>query len=180
MDEGRIGQNAPITFPKVPGSIRLDLEVGGIPVQLGDTLDSDEWRKARATGIFGRASLVGKLLLGVGLSPGEAYTAKNQDLGLFGGKVFVAPDLGDGPLKFGTSALAIFRSDRLYRLRVGVSGNRKAASHFARQCAHALIRLAGEPNQRTKGGAHVWWGSTDRLTLVHTADAYLLHERITG
>lgn len=180
MNEGRIGHNAPVTFPKVPGPIRLDLEVGGIPIHLDDAIENDEWRKARATGIFNRASLVGKLMLGVGLSPGEAYTARNQDLGLFGGKVFVGPDLGDGPLKFSTSALAVFRSGCLYRLRVGVSGNRKAATHFARQCAHALIRLAGEPNQRTKGRAHVWWGSTDRLTLVHTADAYLLHERITG
>jgi hypothetical protein len=143
---------------------------------LGDALDSDEWRKACATGVFSRVGLVGKLLLGAGLSAGEAYSAKNQDLQLFGGKVFVAPDLGDGPLKFGTSASAFFRSGCLYRLRAGVSGNKKAASHFAKQCAHALTRLFGEPSQRTKDGAHVWWGSTDRLTLVHTAEACLIHE----
>jgi hypothetical protein len=180
MDEGRIGHNAAVTLLKVPGPIKLDLEVGGVPVRLGDALDSDEWRKACATGIFSRASFVGKLMLGVGLSAGEVYSAKNQDLGLFGGKVFVGPDLGDGPLKYGTTALAIFRSGCLYQLRAGVSGNKKAASHFAKQCAHALTRLLGEPSQRTKDGAHVWWGSADRLTLVHTPDAYLIHERITG
>ena len=161
---------------EISGPFKLDLEVGGICVRLGDALDSDEWRKACATGIFSRVSLIGKLVLGAGLSAGEAYSAKNQDLQMFGGKVFVAPDLGDGPLKFGTSTLAFFRSGSLYRLRAGVSGNKKAASHFAKQCAHALTRLVGEPNQRTENGAHVWWGSTDRLTLVHTADAYLVHE----
>lgn len=180
MDEGRNGHSSPVSFTKVPGPIRLDLEVGGVPVHLGDAIDSEEWIKACVTGIFIRASLVGKLILGVGFSPGEVYAARNQDLGLFGGKVFVGPDLGDGPLKYGTSALAIFRGGCLHRLRAGVSGNKKAASHFAKQCAHALIRLLGEPNQRTKGGAHVWWGSTDRLTLIHTADAYLVHERING
>ncbi len=180
MDEGRIGHNAPVTFAKVPGPIRLDLEVEGIPVRLGDALGSDEWRKACATGIFCRAGLLDKIMLGVGLSAGEVYSARNQDLGLFGGKVFVGPNLGDGPLKYGTSALAVFRGGSLYRLRAGVSGNKKAASHFAKQCAHALTRLLGEPSQRAKDGAHVWWGSADRLTLVHTADAYLIHERITG
>ncbi len=180
MDGGRIGHNSHVVSPEVPGLVRLDLEVGGIPVRLGAALNGDEWRKACATGVFSRASLVGKLMLGVGLSTGEAYSARNQDLGLFDGKVFVGPGLGDGPLKYGTSALAIFRSGCLYRLRAGVSGDKKAASHFAKQCAHALTRLHGEPSQRTKGGAHVWWGSTDRLTLVHTADAYLIHERITS
>jgi hypothetical protein len=180
MDEGRIGHHAAVTVTKVPGPIRLDLEVGGVPVRLGDTLDCDEWRKARATDIFNRASVVGKLILGVGFSTNEVYTAKNQDLGLFGGKVFVGPDLGGGPLKYGTSVLAIFRNGRLLRLKVGVSGDKKASAHFARQCAHALTRLLGEPSQRTKAGARVWWGSADRLTLVHSADAYLVHERITG
>jgi hypothetical protein len=155
MDEGRIGHHAAVTVTKVPGPIRLDLEVGGVPVRLGDTLDCDEWRKARATDIFNRASVVG-------------------------GKVFVGPDLGGGPLKYGTSVLAIFRNGRLLRLKVGVSGDKKASAHFARQCAHALTRLLGEPSQRTKAGARVWWGSADRLTLVHSADAYLVHERITG
>jgi hypothetical protein len=84
-------------------------------------------------------------------------------------------------MKFGTSAAAFFRNGSLYRLRAGVSGNRKAASHFAKQCAHALTRLFGEPNQRAKDGAHVWWGSTDRLTLAHTAsDARLVHELTAG
>ena len=161
---------------ELSGPFKLDLEVGGVPVRLGDALDSDEWRKARATGIFSRVGFVGKLLLGAGLSAGEAYSAKNQDLQLFGGKVFVGPDLGDGPLKFGTSASAYFRSGCLYRLRAGISGNKKAASHFTKQCAHALTRLLGEPNQQAKGGARVWWGSTDRLSLVHAADAYLVHE----
>ena len=168
-------------MPRGPlGPFKLDLEVAGVPVCLGDALDSDEWRKALATGIFSRVSLVGKLILGAGLSAGEAYSARNQDLQMFGGKVFVAPDLGDGPLKFGTSTLAFFRSGSLYRLRTGVSGSKKAASHFAKQCTHALTRLVGEPNQRTENGAHVWWGSTDRLTLVHTADAYLIHELTAG
>jgi hypothetical protein len=180
MDGGRIDHNAHVMSPEVPGLVRLELEVGGIPVRLGDVLDSDKWRKACATGVFSRVGLVGKLILGAGLSTGEAYSARNQNLGLFGGKVFVGPDLGDGPLKYGTSALAIFRSGCLYRLRAGVSGNKKAASHFAKQCAHALTRLLGEPSQRTKDGAYAWWGSTDRLTLVCTSDAYLVHERITG
>ncbi len=179
MDEGRADHSAHVKSPDVSGLIRIDLEVGGIPVRLGDTPDSDEWRKACATGVFSRASFVGKFLLGVGFSAGEAYSARNHDLGLFGGKVFVGPDLGDGPLRFGTSALAIFRNGCLCRLKAGVAGNKKAASHFARQCAHALTRLYGEPSQRTKNGAHVWWGSTDRLTLVHAADAYLIHELIT-
>jgi hypothetical protein len=162
------------------GPFKLGLEVGGIPVHVGDAPDSDEWRKAFATGIFSRAGLLEKLMLGAGLSAGDAYSAKNQDLQMFGGKVFVAPDLGDGPVKFGTSATAFFRSGCLYRLRAGVSGNKKAASHFAKQCTHALTRLLGEPSQRTKDGARVWWGSTDRLTLLHTADAYLIHELTAG
>jgi|GEM_PF-1599651 len=180
MDEGRIDHHAAATFTKVPGPVRLDLEVGGIPVCLGDSLDSPEWRKACATGVFSRAGLVGKLALGVGFSSDDVYTARNQDLGLFGGKVFVGPDLGGGPLKYGTSALAIFRSRCLYRLRISVSGDRKAASHFAKQCAHALTRLQGEPSQLTKDGARVWWGSADRLTLTLSGDACLVHERVTG
>ena len=164
-----------------PGPFKLGLEVGGIPIRLGDALDSDEWRKALAGGIFSRTGLVEKLMLGAGLSSGDVYSAKNQDLQLFGGKVFVGPDLGGGPMKFGTSAAAFFRGGSLYRLRAGVSGNKKAASHFAKQCAHALTRLFGEPNQRAKDGAHVWWGSTDRLTLAHTAsDARLVHELTAG
>jgi hypothetical protein len=147
---------------------------------LGDTLDGDEWRKACANGVFSRVGLVGKLMLGAGLSAGDAYSAVNQDLQLFGGKVFVGPNLGDGPLKFGTSVSVFFRSGCLYRLRASVSGNKKVASHFAKQCAHALTRLLGEPNQRTEGGAYVWWGSTDRLTLVHAADARLVHELTAG
>ena len=162
---------------EISGPFKLDLEVGGICVRLGGTLDSDEWRKACANGVFIRVGLVGKLMLGAGFSAGDAYSARNQDLQLFGGKVFVGPGLGDGPLKFGTSVSAFFRSGCLYRLRAGVSGNKKASSHFAKQCAHALTRLLGEPSrQRTKEGARVWWGSTDCLTLVHTADAYLVHE----
>ena len=171
-----MSHNSRMMSPGLPGLIRLDLEVGGIPVRLGADLDGDEWRKARETGVFSGVSLVGKLMMGAGLSAGEAYAARNQDLQLFGGKVFVGPDLGDGPMKFGTSALVFFRSGSLYRLKAGVAGNRKAATRFARQCTHALTRLFGEPSQRTKGGAPVWWGSTDRLTLVHTADAYIVHE----
>ena len=161
---------------ELSGPFKLDLEVGGIPVRLGDALDGNEWRKACANGVFSRAGFVDKLKLGAGLSADDVYSAVNGNLQLFGGKVFVGPDLGDGPLKYGTSASAFFRSGCLYRLRAGVSGNKKAASHFAKQCAHALTRLLGEPNQRTEGGAYVWWGSTDRLTLVHAADARLVHE----
>jgi len=165
-------------MPREPsGPLRLDLEVGGVPVRLGDAFDGDEWRKARANGIFSRAGMVEKLMLGVGFSADEAYSARNQDLQLFGGKVFVGPDLGGGPLKYGTSAAAFFRGGSLYRLRAGVSGNKKAASHFAKQCAHALTRLFGESGQRTKDGAYVWLGSTDRLTLFHhVSDARLVHE----
>ena len=180
MGEGPIGHHAAAKSPKTPGPIRLELEVGGVPVRLGDTLDSDEWHKVLATDVFNRASVVGKLILGVGFSTDEVYTARNQDLGLFGGRVFVGPDLGGGPLKYGTLVLTVFRDGCLHRLKVGVSGDKKAAAHFAKQCAHALTRLQGEPSQVTKNGAHVWWGSADRLTLVHSADAYLLHERITG
>jgi len=157
----------------------LGLEVGGVPVRLGEDLGSDEWIKACETGVFDRVSIIGKLLLGAGLTAGKTYTAKNQDLQLFGGKVYVGPGLGGGPMKFGTSALVCFRSGSLYRLRAGVSGNKRAASHFAKQCAHALTRLLGEPSQRTKNGSHVWWGGADRLTLRHTADAYLIHELTT-
>jgi hypothetical protein len=169
-------------MPREPsGPFKLGLEVGGAPARLGDALDSGEWRRALDTGIFSRAGFVEKLLLGAGFSSGEVFSARNQDLSLFGGKVFVAPDLGDGPMKFGTSAVAFFRSGSLYRLRAGVAGSRKAASHFAKQCKHALTRLLGEPSQLTKGGAPVWWGSTDRITLVHAAsDARLVHELTAG
>jgi hypothetical protein len=162
------------------GPLKIGLEVGGAPVRLGDAIDGDDWRKALRTGIFIRSGFVEKLMLGAGFSTSDVFSAKNQDLQLFGGKVFVGPDLGDGPMKFGTSAAAFFRSGSLFRLRVGVAGNRKAALHFAKQCSHALTRLLGEPNQRTRRGAYVWWGSTDRLTLVRTADAYLVHELTAG
>jgi hypothetical protein len=158
----------------------LGLEIGGTPVHLGDAIDGDEWRKALAAGIFNRAGLVERLLLGAGLSSSDVYSARNQDLQMFGGKVFVGPDLGDGPMKFGTLATASFRSGTLYRLRAGVAANKQAATHFTKQCLHALTRLLGEPNQRTKEGARVWWGSTDRLTLVHATDAYLIHELTAG
>jgi hypothetical protein len=162
--------------PELPGLIELGLEVGGVPVRLGDSLDNDEWRKAYKTGGFNPVWFLGKLLLDAGISADKAYAARNQDLLLFGGKVFVAPDLGGGPLKYGMSASAFFRGGSLYRLREGVTGDRKAATHFARQCEHALVRLLGDPSQRTKGGAPVWWGNGDRLTLVHKADACLVHE----
>ena len=162
---------------ELSGPFKLSLEVGGIPVHVGDAIDSDKWRKALTTGVFSSVGLVGKLMMGAGFSKDEVFAARNQSLQLFGGKVFVGPGLGDGPLKFGTSASAFFRDGSLYHLRAGVSGNKKAASHFAKQCAHALTRLLGEPSQRTKDGAYVWWGSTDRLTLAHTAsDARLVHE----
>ncbi len=161
------------------GPFRLNLEVGGIPVHLGDAIDSDDWRKACANGIFSHLGLVGKFLLGAGFSSGEAFQAKNQDLQLFDGKVFVGPDLGDGPLKYGTAAFAFFRGGTICRLRAGVSGNKKASSHFARQCAHALTRLIGEP-MRGRHDEYIWVGSTDRLTLVHTGNAYLIHELTTG
>ena len=161
------------------GPFKLGLQVGGIHIGLGDTIDSEGWRKACDTGLFVRQGFVGRFFLGAGLSTGDIYSAVNQELLLFGGKVFVAPDLGDGPLKFGTSAAAFFRDGRLHRLRVRVAGNEKAASHFARQCTHALDRLLGKPNQCTRGGAPVWWGNTDRLILVHKADACLIHE-LTG
>jgi len=163
------------------GPFKLGLEVGGAPLRLGDTIDGDEWRKALEAGIFSRAGLIEKLLLGAGLSSDAVFSARNQDLQLFGAKVFVGPDLGDGPMKFGTLAAAFFRSGSLYRLRAGVAGNRKAASHFAKQCKHALTRLLGEPSRLTKGGAPVWWGSTDRITLVHTgSDSRLVHELTAG
>jgi hypothetical protein len=162
---------------ELSGPFKLSLEVGGIPVHVGDAIDSGEWRKALTTGVFSRVGLVGKLMMGAGFSPGEVFSARNQSLQLFGGKVFVGPGFGDGPLKFGTSSAAFFRNGSLYQLRANVSGNKKAASHFAKQCTHALTRLLGDPSQRTKDGAHVWWGSTDRLTLAHTAsDARLVHE----
>jgi hypothetical protein len=164
----------------LPGLIALNLEVGGVPVRLGTELEDDVWRKTVAAGVFSPVGFIGKLLMGAGLSAGELYTARNQELQLFGGKMFFAPDLGDGPLKFGTSVSALFRSGLLCRLRVGVSGNRKSASHFARQCAHALTRQLGEPNQRTRNGAHVWWGNTDRLSLFHAGDAYFIHELTIG
>jgi hypothetical protein len=164
--------------PELPGLIKLDLEVGGIPVRLGCSLHSDDWRKACVNGGFRRVDFLGKLLLGGGLAGGEAYAAKDQDLGLFG-KVLIAPDLGDGPLRFSTSASAFFRNGLLYRLAVGVRGSRKAASSFARQCTRSLLKTLGEPNQRTRGGAPVWWGNQDRLTLRRTADAYLIHELTT-
>ncbi|MBN2465909.1 hypothetical protein JXD38_09855 [candidate division WOR-3 bacterium] len=162
------------------GLITLNLEVNGIPVRLGTELDDETWRKAIDTGVFIPVGFFGKLAMGAGLSGGAAYTAKNRELQMFGGKMFFAPDLGDGPLKFGTSVSAFFRNDSLYRLRVGVSGNRKSANHFARQCAHALTRQLGEPNQRTKDGAHVWWGKSDRLTLFHARDKYFIHELNPG
>jgi hypothetical protein len=162
------------------GPFNLGLEVGGAPVHLGDTIDSDEWRKVLAVGIFSRAGFVEKLLLGAGLSSSDVYSARNQDLQMFGGKVFVGPDLGDGPMKFGTLAAASFRGGSLYRLRAGVAGNKQAASHFNKQCLHSLTHLLGEPDQRPKNGTRVWWGSTDRLTLVHAADAYLIHELTAG
>jgi hypothetical protein len=164
----------------LPGLITLNLEVGGVPVRLGTELDDDVWRKALAAGVFSPIGFIAKLSMGAGLSAGTAYSAKNQELQMFGGKMFFAPDLGDGPLKFGTSVSAFFRGGLLYRLRVGVSGNKKAASHFAKQCAHALTRQLGEPNQRTKNGAHVWWGNNDRLTLFHGGEAYFVHELTAG
>jgi len=165
--------------PELSGLIKLDLEVGGAPVCLGAHLNSDEWRKACEIGGFSRLDFIGKLLLGAGLAEGEAYAAKNQDLGLLGGKVFVAPDLGDGPLRYGTSAAAFFRGGSLYRVVAGVRGSKRAASSFARRCTQALVKTLGDPSQRTKGGAPVWWGSRDRLTLRRTADAYLIHELTT-
>jgi hypothetical protein len=161
---------------ELSGAFKLGLQVGGIHLGLCDAIDSEGWRKACATGLFVRQGIVGRFLLGAGLSSGDIYSAINQELLLFSGKVFVAPDLGDGPLKFGTSAAAFFRDGRLHRLRVRVAGNKKAASHFAKQCTHALDRLLGKPDQHTKGGAPVWWGNTDRLILVHKADACLIHE----
>ncbi len=160
----------------LPGLISLNLEVGGVPVRLGTELDDDVWRRAVDTGVFRPAGFTDKFRMGAGLSADPAYTAKNQELQMFGGKIFLAPDLGDGPMKFGTSVAALFRGGILCRLRVGVAGNRKSASHFAKQCAHALTRQLGDPNQRTKNGAHVWWGSSDRLTLFHAADAFFIHE----
>jgi hypothetical protein len=166
--------------PELPGLLKIGLEVGGVPVRLGDSLDSDEWIKACETGGFNRVWFLGKLLSGAGIGADTVYAARNQDLQLFGGKVFVAPDLGGGPLKYGTSASAFFRGGTLHRLRAGVTGDRKAATRFARQCTLALVKILGDPNQRTKGGAPVWWGKADRLTLVHNADAYLVHELTTG
>ena len=165
-----------MTSPELPGLIKLDLEVGGIPVRLGTRLHSDDWRKACGSGGFDHVDFLGKLLLGGGFAAGDAYAAKDQDLGFFGGKMLIAPDLGDGPLKFSTSAAAFFREGLLYRLAAGVRGNRKAASSFVRQCTRTLLKTLGEPNQRTRGGAPVWWGSRDRLTLRRAADAYLIHE----
>ena len=163
------------------GPFKLGLEVGGAPLRLGDTIDGDEWLKALEAGIFSRAGLIEKLLLGAGLSSDAVFSARNQDLQLFGGKVFVGPDLGGGPLKFGTSALVCFRGGSLHQLRVGISGSRKSATHFAKQCAHALTRLLGEPSQRTSDGRTVWWGGSDRVTLAHAASsARLLHEMVAG
>jgi hypothetical protein len=164
-------------MPREPsGPFKLGLQVGGAPVRLGDAFESDEWRKVLAAGNFSRAGLVERFRLGAGLFSGGVYSARNQELLLFGGKVFVAPDLGDGPMKFSTSVAACFHGGSLCRLRTGVAGNRKAASRFAGQCKHALTRLLGEPSQRQKDGSPVWWGSSDRITLVHSADAYLVHE----
>jgi hypothetical protein len=164
----------------LPGLITLDLEVGGVPIRLGTEIEDDVWHKAVAAGVFSPVGFIGKLMMGAGLSAGATYSAKNQELQMFGGKMFFAPDLGDGPLKFGTSVSAFFQGGSLYRLRVGVSGNRKSASHFAKQCAHALTRQLGEPNRRPKDGAHVWWGNSDRLTLFHAADTYFIHELTAG
>ncbi len=165
---------------ELPGPVRLGLEVAGIPVGLGDKLDGEAWLKACMNGIFTRVGIIGKLINGTWPLTDNAYSARNQDLQLFGGKVFVGPDLGDGPLKFGTSALVCFRHGSLHQLKIGVSGNRKPAAHFAKQCAHALTRLLGEPGQRTKYGGHVWWGSGDRVTLVHTASSARLHHELTA
>jgi len=175
-----MSHNARTTSPGLWSLIRLDLEVGGIPVCLGTDLGCDEWFKACQTGGFSRLSFLGKLLSGAGMAAGTAYAARNQDLSLFGGKVLATPDLYDGPVRFGTSATAFFRSGTLYRLAAGVTGNRKAASHFARQCTQALLRIRGDPGQRTGAGTAVWTGKGDRLTLLHTADAFLVHELVTG
>lgn len=164
----------------LPGLITLNLEVGGVPIRLGTELEDGMWRKSVDAGLFSPVGFLAKLVMGAGLSADAVYSAKNQELQMFGGKMFFAPDLGDGPLKFGTSVSAFFRGGSLCRLRVAVSGNRKSASHFARQLAHALTRQLGEPNQRTKDGAHVWWGNSDCLTLYHAADTYFIHELTAG
>lgn len=166
--------------PELPRLIKLDLEVGGVPVRLGADLASDEWRKACAAGGFSRVSLLGKLMLSGGCAAGTAFAAKNQGLGLFGGRVFAAPDLGGGPMKFRTSVSTFFRHDSLYRVVVRVTGNKKAASHFARQCAHALTRVVGNPSQLEEGRVLVWTGERDSLTLRRTADAHMVHELATG
>ncbi|MBM3330880.1 hypothetical protein FJY68_03390 [candidate division WOR-3 bacterium] len=165
-------------MPREPsGPFKLGLQVSGAPVRLGDAFESEEWRKALAVGSFSRASLVESLRLGAGLFSGAVYSARNQELLLFSGKVFVAPDLGDGPMKFSTSVAACFHGGSLSRLRADVTGNMQAASRFAGQCKHALTRLLGEPSQRRKDGSPVWWGSSDRITLFHSADhTYLVHE----
>jgi hypothetical protein len=127
--------------PGLPGLIKLDFEVGGIPVRLGTDLNSDEWIRACETGAFDHVSFLGKLLLGAGLVAGKTYAVKNQDLQFFGGK---------------------------------------AASSFTRKCTHALVNMLGDPSQRAEGGAPVWTGKGDRVTLRCTADAYLVHELTAG
>lgn len=164
----------------IPGLIKLDLEVGGVPVCLGAEMDSREWCEACKNGVFSGVGFLGKLLLGAGISAGQAYTAKNQALNLFGGKVFIAPGLENGPMTFGTSAMALFRGGSLYRLTAGVTGNTGAASSFERRCTRALVSMLGDPRQRAEDGAPVWLGRRDRLTLLRTRDAYLVHELITG
>jgi len=180
MDGDRTAHNARATFPAPPGLIRLRLEVGGVPVYLNTDLESNEWLKACVIGGFSRVSFVGKLMLGAGLTGGKAYSAKNQNLQLFGGKVSVGSEFSDGPIRYGTSALAFFRRVSLYRLVVGVTGNANSASTFARLCRHALHALVGNPGQAAETGTLVWTGNGDRVTLRHSAaDAYLIHELTT-
>ena len=135
---------------KPSGPFKLDLEVGGLPVRLGDAIDSNEWRKACANGVFSRVGLVGKLMMGAGFSSDEVFSARNQDLQLFGGKVFVGPDLGDGPMKFGTSASAFFRSGSLHRLRAGVSEQEGcvALREAVFACADPLARRTEPARER--------------------------------
>jgi len=175
-------QSTEVTMSQeLPGLIKLELEVGGVPVSLGASLDSDGWRKACAVGGFNRVSLLGKLMLSGGFAAGEAYAARNQELLLFGGEVMTAPDLVGGPLTYSTSASAFFRRGSLYRLVVRVKGDKKAASIFARRCTRALKDVSGDPILRTSSGAPVWRGGGDRLTLLCTrADACLVHELVAG
>jgi len=180
MDGGPTDRNARTTPPELSGLIKLGLEVGGVRVRLGAVLDSEEWHRACLTSGFSRVGFFGKLAMGAGLAEGKAYSTKNQALQLFGGKVFVAPDLYDGPVRYGTSAVAFFRRNSLYRVAVGVTGNTRVASNLARQCTRALQALLGEPSQGQETGTLVWTGRGDRLTLRCTDDAYLVHELTSG